>query len=118
MQILNSLLKDFQEALENYHQSLSLKEKCADSVGKIYCIRYDWSYLYYLNNYDIAKEYIQKAIDYFEKTNNLTLLAKQYNNLGICLFNLGKYSEAIEAYYKSLQINEKLNKKIPFALTT
>lgn len=56
------------------------------------------------NNYKFSLVFAQKAIDYAKKTSNIVAQADAYSTLGAIYFELKKYDDAIETYYKSVAL--------------
>ena len=56
------------------------------------------------NNYKFSLTFAQKAIDYAKKTSNVVSQANAYATLGAIYFELKKYDDAIEVYYKSVSL--------------
>ncbi|MFT3795541.1 ATP-binding protein [Flavobacterium sp.] len=56
------------------------------------------------NNYKFSLAFAQKAIDYSKKTSNVVAQANAYATLGAIYFELKKYDDAIETYYKSVSL--------------
>lgn len=54
------------------------------------------------NNYKFSLVFAQKAIDYAKSTSNIVAQANAYATLGAIYFELKKYDDAIEVYYKSV----------------
>ncbi len=54
------------------------------------------------NNYKFSLSFAQKAIDYAKKTKNKKAEARGFSLLGSLYFDLKKYDDAIESYYKSI----------------
>ncbi len=98
---------DFQNALENFKQSLFYAERLKNDsiIGRRFS---DLGVVYdYLGAYDKATENYFKAVKLFEKTNDKYGIAKIYNNLGIINETAGKYTAALNYYHKSLQLKQK-----------
>ncbi len=60
------------------------------------------------NNYKFSLGFAQKAIDYAEKTKNVQNQAFANYTLGAIYFELKKYDDAIETYYKSVSLYNTL----------
>jgi signal transduction histidine kinase/BarA-like signal transduction histidine kinase len=60
------------------------------------------------NNYKFSLGFAQKAIDYAEKTKNVQRQAFANYMLGAIYFELKKYDDAIETYYKSVSLYNTL----------
>jgi len=56
------------------------------------------------NNYKFSLVFAQKAIDYAKSTSNIVAQANAYSTLGAIYFELKKYDDAIEVYYKSVSL--------------
>lgn len=56
------------------------------------------------NNYKFSLVFAQKAIDYARSTSNVVAQANAYSTLGAIYFELKKYDDAIETYYKSVSL--------------
>lgn len=56
------------------------------------------------NNYKFSLAFAQKAIDYAKSTSNVVAQASAYATLGAIYFELKKYDDAIETYYKSVSL--------------
>ncbi|MBC7606580.1 MAG: response regulator [Burkholderiales bacterium] len=60
------------------------------------------------NNYKFSLAFSQKAIDYAESTKNIKAQAYAHYTLGAIYFELKKYDDAIETYYKSVALYNTL----------
>ena len=60
------------------------------------------------NNYKFSLGFAQKAIDYAEKTKNVKEQAFANYSLGGIYFELKKYDDAVETYYKSVSLYNTL----------
>ncbi|HMI06241.1 MAG TPA: ATP-binding protein [Flavobacterium sp.] len=56
------------------------------------------------NNYKYSLTFAQKAIDYAKKTSDVVAQANAYSTLGAIYFELKKYDDAIETYYRSISL--------------
>ncbi len=104
------LTKDYDEALEHLNKSIYLKKQIADSSG-IYQVKGLIGTVYLQKTqYKEALPYLLESVNYFERKQKTTLLAKMYNNLAITYANLKEFEKSINYYQKAMFINEKLNK--------
>ncbi|MHA1231612.1 MAG: tetratricopeptide repeat protein [Candidatus Helarchaeota archaeon] len=78
------------------------------SLGNLYKI---------LEKYEESKLWHNKAIEYGEKHNDLSILSSAYNNIANTFGYEEKYEEAIDLYKKTLEISAKLGDKWSTALT-
>ncbi len=60
------------------------------------------------NNYKFSLTFAQRAIDYARKTSDVVAQANAYATLGAIYFELKKYDDAIEVYYKSVSLYNTL----------
>ena len=60
------------------------------------------------NNYKFSLAFAQKAIDYAESTKDIKAQAYAHYTLGAIYFELKKYDDAIETYYKSVALYNTL----------
>ena len=60
-----------------------------------------------MGNYDLALEYIQKALD-ISKGNPSSLLGDTYNNIGVVYHFKGDYQQALDYYEQALQTREEV----------
>jgi serine phosphatase RsbU (regulator of sigma subunit)/tetratricopeptide (TPR) repeat protein len=107
---------DLDEALSYYNKSLVLKQKINDSIGEHLVTGMIGSVYINKKQYDTAKTFLKKSISFFEKTKNYSLLAKFYNNLGVCYTHIDSPYQAIVYYKLALNINEKFGKKQSIAI--
>lgn len=56
------------------------------------------------DNYKFSLSFAQKAIDYAKKTKNVEAEANAYATLGAIYFELKKYDDAIETYFRSVSL--------------
>jgi|SRR6218665_447951 len=56
------------------------------------------------DNYKFSLSFAQKAIDYAKKTKNVQAEANAYATLGSIYFELKKYDDAIETYFRSVSL--------------
>ncbi len=61
------------------------------------------------NNYKFSLSFAQKAIDYAESIKNVKAQAYAHYTLGAIYFELKKYDDAIETYYKSVSLYNTLS---------
>jgi tetratricopeptide (TPR) repeat protein len=59
-----------------------------------------------------SKQYATEAADLASRINYKKGQAAAYQNLGVAYHDLGKYTEAIDAYIKALKVREEMNDKI------
>ena len=71
-------------------------------------------YYYYNNDYKKALSYALKNKEIAEKQNDMTLLAKNLNNLAAVYNHFGQYRSAIDCILKCLDISEKTKDSASF----
>ncbi len=101
---------DFNEALNNYKKSLEIKRKIADSNGIFLVLGMIGAVYIQQKEYEKSIPLIDSAISYFKRKNNINILAKYYNNLGVCYACLYQFNKAIEAYEKSIEYYKQQKK--------
>lgn len=71
-------------------------------------INYGLGYTYsIIEDYSRAQDYFKKAIRYAQITDNLNILSKAYNQLGVSYYMEGDFKNALENFHNSLKISEK-----------
>ncbi len=72
---------------------------------------------FYMHNLSTAKFVFDQALQFAKSRNNLELMSKSYNDLGIVLKAKQEYLSSLQFYKNSLDIKEKLDNKIEIANT-
>lgn len=111
MGIMNSTLNHYVEAKECYQKGLELINRSDDYMSSIIYNNLG-NDEYTQGNYAKAVEYYIQSIKLSDKTNDLSMLAYSYNNLGNIYFNgIKNLDKAFEYYSKSLEIEKKTGNK-------
>ncbi len=103
---------DLPRALEYFQKTLDILEAYDDY--RVYYVYGGISKVYSKQKkYDLAMEYMQKAVNIGKQQKNNDALYTAYNNFGDILSEKGDYRESTDYFKKALSINDKLeNKKI------
>ncbi len=106
----NNYAYSLSERGKNLPQALSMSEHSLkfDSLNSSYLDTYGWI-LYKMGKYENALKFMNKAVEYSEES------AEVHEHLGDVLIMLNKKTEAIQAWKKSMEIDEKryyLNERI------
>ncbi|MBK8806927.1 MAG: tetratricopeptide repeat protein [Bacteroidales bacterium] len=96
----SSAILYFLQAQKFYEAANDLEKKaiCNSSIAAAY---------YYSENYPLAIENYESAIQIFISIKNDSLTVKHYNDLGFLYFNLHRYRSAQTTYFKALKLNLK-----------
>ena len=110
---------DYENALENLQQALKLTgdHPASYTLGKIYANMA--GVCWFLKRPQEGIRYLEKAIDYYERTDHKASAANGYNNLGINLILLGQWGRAQEALERALSLATEADEraeKIPMIL--
>lgn len=99
---------DFNQALENYFNSLKFYEELGDKSEL--AILYNNIAASYngLSNYTNALEYYLKALNIEEEANNKIGMSKCYNSIGVIYYLNENYVKTLDYYLKSANIKEEL----------
>lgn len=108
-----------ESGLDNFEQALKLigNRPATFLLGRIYgnmagaC--------WWLKRPQEGIRYLEKAIDYYERTDNKQNAAVAYNNLGINLILIGQWDRGQEAFERSLALltdEDEINDNLPMAL--
>ncbi|OQX73050.1 MAG: hypothetical protein B6D61_12975 [Bacteroidetes bacterium 4484_249] len=84
-----------------------------DTASLAYIYNYFGSACHFAAIYEKALEYFQKSNEMFRLLDDETGLAKTYNNIGIIYQNSGKNENALEFFNKSLDIWQRINEHSP-----
>jgi len=113
-QILNNIsncyhwMKELENALEYAQQAMELAVEVGNP-SDICSMKCNLGYLYSsFKRFDEALELMNESLRMnLEIINNNDALAKTYNNIAGVYLEQGKFNEALECYYKSLEIGEQ-----------
>ncbi|HYG81469.1 MAG TPA: sigma 54-interacting transcriptional regulator, partial [Pyrinomonadaceae bacterium] len=108
-------------ALENYEQALKLVGKRASPhmLGRIYANM--GGICWFIKRPHDGIRYLEKAIHYYERTEQKVNAAVGYNNLGINLTLVGEWGRAQEALKRSLELAfevDRHNAQVPMILNS
>jgi len=92
---------EFEDCQKIFQEMKELSEKIDSKEDKAEAIHYLGTLAYYRSDFDRAKEYLQRSIEFRKKTDDLRGLAKSYNNLGVVFRKLQKPHRALDFYKKS-----------------
>jgi len=100
-----------ESALENFSQALKLvgDHPATFLLGKIYANMA--AACWWLKQPREGIQYLEKAIGYYERTDNKTSAADGYNNLGVNLVLTGQWDRAHEALERALAIATEVDKR-------
>lgn len=100
---------DREKALEYAILNLRVNEESGGvGLGKSYTML---GTLYQYTDIVKSLEYLNKAVDFFKKHNNLQLLGNVYHTIGSVYEQTQQIDKALEYFNKSLEISERLNDK-------
>ncbi|HAF22500.1 MAG TPA: hypothetical protein DCK93_06235 [Blastocatellia bacterium] len=110
---------DHEGALENLQQALKLigDHPASYILGKIYANMA--GVCWFLKRPQEGIRYLEKAIAYYERTDNKASAADGYNNLGINLILIGQWGRAQEALQRALSLASEADEraeKVPMIL--
>lgn len=97
-------IDEYMLAIDYFVQADSIRE-----VGEVYN-SIGLSY-YYLGTFDIALEYLLKAVSSFEEVKNEIGCSRIYINIGMVYNRLGDYNSVIEYYKKAADLSDKLDEQ-------
>jgi transcriptional regulator with PAS, ATPase and Fis domain/Tfp pilus assembly protein PilF len=109
----------YEPALENYEQALKLigDRPASYLLGKIYANMA--GACWFLKRPHEGIRYLEKAIDYYERTDHKANAALGYNNLGINLMLVGDWRRAEEVLHRALSLATEIDEqgaKVPMIL--
>lgn len=105
------LLDDLDNAFKYSQICLEHSEEIDYDQGKAIAINAKACVLYSDNRDEEAIAEIKKGLKYAKNAKDIEISAKLYDGLGQAYFNLGRYSEALDAKQKCLDIVKELNAK-------
>ena len=110
---------DYDGALENLQQALKLigDNPASYTLGKIYANMA--GVCWFLKRPQEGIRYLEKAIDYYERTDHIASAANGYNNLGINLTLIGQWGKAQQALERALALASEADEraeKVPMIL--
>ncbi|MFS8086004.1 MAG: sigma 54-interacting transcriptional regulator, partial [Acidobacteriota bacterium] len=100
----DTLEGEYEASLENFAQTLKLVGDYPASflLGRTYANMA--GACWFLKRPEEGIRYLEKAIDYYERTDHATSAANGYNNLGVNLVLLGQWDRAREAFERALAL--------------
>lgn len=107
-----SSLGDIPEAVNSYLTSLELAEEARDTLVIAVVLDNLASVNEKDENYELAEEYLLRALDLNKKINNRRNQITNHMSFGILYKNWGKYDLAEENFSKVLEISEELDNTI------
>lgn len=115
--IKNETEGDIPAALNNYNQSLKIREELNDKAGIASSLNNIG--LVYSNQglTDQAFTYFNKSLQIAAEVNNKESIASTLNNMGLTYSNLGDIPKVLECYHKSLKIREEIGNKEGIAIS-
>ncbi len=110
---------DYEASLENLQQALKLTgdHPASYTLGRIYANMA--GVCWFLKRPQEGVRYLEKAIDYYERTDHKASAANGYNNLGINLILMGQWGRAQEALERALSLASEADEraeKVPMIL--
>jgi hydrogenase-4 transcriptional activator len=110
---------NYEPALENYEQALKLvgDRPASYLLGKIYANMA--GACWFLKRPQEGIRHLEKAIDYYERTDHKGNASLGYNNLGINLMLVGDWTRAEEVLHRALDLATEIDEqgsKIPIVL--
>ena len=102
---------NYESTLENLEQALKLigDHPASFMLGKIYANMA--GACWYLKRPQEGIRYLEKAIDYYERTDHKGSAANGYNNLGVNLILIGQWGRAQEALERALTLTSELDEQ-------
>jgi hydrogenase-4 transcriptional activator len=102
---------NYESTLENLEQALKLigDHPASFMLGKIYANMA--GACWYLKRPQEGIRYLEKAIDYYERTDHKGSAANGYNNLGVNLILIGQWGRAQEALERALTLASELDEQ-------
>ncbi len=99
----------YEAALENFSQALKLigDRPATFFLGKIYSNMA--SACRWLRRPQDGIRYLEKAIDYYERTEHKNLAADAYNNLGMNLILVGQWDRAQEVFERAIELASEVD---------
>lgn len=117
--LVNSALKQYQEAIEYYHKAINSIGSNKQKLGILSIIYNNLASIYVeLNNIEEAIECSDMVIKIDEQLNDPRGLAIAYHNRAAIHYNLKQYDKSLQWFDKSLAIKEKMKNKIGIATTS
>src|SRR5688572_8670556 len=110
---------NYESGLENFEQALKLigDNPASYSLGRIYANMA--GACWFLKRPLEGIRFLEKAINYYERTDHKTSAADGYNNLGINLILIGQWGRAQEALERALSLASEIDErgaKVPMIL--
>jgi signal transduction histidine kinase len=102
-------LGDIPEAINSYLTSLELAEEAKDTLVIAVVLDNLASINEQAENYELAEEYLTRALELNRKINNRRNQITNHMSFGILYKNWGKYDDAAENYSKVLEISDELD---------
>jgi signal transduction histidine kinase len=102
---------DVEQGLKHGQEALAILQKAKDSVGAGLIYYYLGALYYGESKFEISIDYYLKTIQAYQHTENYDLLAKTFDNIGVCYSSIGNFSESLKYYLEALKINEKDNNR-------
>ncbi|MBN2016909.1 MAG: tetratricopeptide repeat protein [Candidatus Cloacimonetes bacterium] len=100
---------DFDEGIIYANEALSLAREIDYEIGEYRAKMILGSLNSRKGNFDFAENLLLEALQYFETTENDSLISTNFTNLGMLYRNIGNPEKALEYYQKSLQIKQELD---------
>ena len=97
------IIYEFEKALDAYLNSLHLAENLGDSLSIFQSYINIGLLNVWLLDYNESEMYLNKALDYFFRTENDNHIGLCYHNLAILYTNSGKPVKVIEAYNQAIE---------------
>ncbi len=94
----------YEESLENFGQAIQLvgDHPASFTLGRTYANMA--GACWFLKRPQEGIQYLEKAIDYYERTDHKNSAANGYNNLGVNLVLMGQWDRAQEAFERALAL--------------
>jgi len=94
----------YEESLENFGQALQLigDHPASFTLGRVYANMA--GSCWFLKRPQEGIKFLEKAIDYYERTDHKNSAANGYNNLGVNLVLMGQWDRAQEAFERALAL--------------
>ncbi len=104
--------QNYPEAIDNFSESLRLREKIKDSLGMTNNLLNIGGMNYKMGNYAEANDFFYSALRISDKTGNINLTASILSNLSLIQNKLNNYDKSIEYLNRALDIHKtKGNRK-------
>ncbi|MDX2127933.1 MAG: tetratricopeptide repeat-containing sensor histidine kinase [Chloroherpetonaceae bacterium] len=99
---------EYQKALQNHQQSLSIRRSMLDRIGEASSLMGIGIVHQYLGDYATSLEYLHRSLKLRQEITDRYGEASSYNQLGAVYSKINDISKAVDCFHKSLFIRQEL----------